>query len=83
MFLQISQIQIVGKRKKVFSYFVSEIPKFSYMGFFRKCLMFRWSIPLNRNLKREIEKISDISTSEKQPYVEKIVVMNTKWYTGH
>ena len=25
---------------------ISEIPNFSYMGFFRKCSMFRWSTPL-------------------------------------
>ena len=39
---------MVGKRKKnvFFSYFISGIPNFSYMGFFRKCSIFRWSIPL-------------------------------------
>ena len=35
------------KEKNVFfSYFISGIPKFSYMGFFRKYSMFRRSIPL-------------------------------------
>ena len=35
------------KHKKIFfSYFISEIPHFSYMRFYRKWAMFRWSIPL-------------------------------------
>ena len=35
------------KEKNVsFSYFISGIPNFSHMGFFRECLMFRRSIPL-------------------------------------
>ena len=34
------------KKKKIvfFNYFISEIPDFSYMGFFRKCSMFRRSM---------------------------------------
>ena len=40
----------LGKEKKKFSYFISEIPNFSYMGFFRKCSMFRQIIPLTLNL---------------------------------
>ena len=36
------------KEKNVFvSYFISGIPKFFYMGFFRKYSMFRRSIPLS------------------------------------
>ena len=53
MFLQKSKIQTVGNRKKnyfFFSYFISEIPNFSYVRFFRKCSMFRRSIPLNQIL---------------------------------
>ena len=46
IFLQKSKIQTVGKRKKNFSYFISEIPNFSNMGFFLKCSMFCRSIPL-------------------------------------
>ena len=38
--LQKSKIQTVGKKKKTFGYFISEIPKFSCMDFFRKCSMF-------------------------------------------
>ena len=38
----------VGNTKKFFfSYFISEIRNFSHMRFFRKCSMFRQSIPLN------------------------------------
>ena len=38
----------VGTRKIIFfRYIVSEIPNFSYMDFFRKCLKFCQSIPLN------------------------------------
>ena len=49
MFLGKSKIQNVENRKKNFfsGYFISEIPYFSYIRFFRKCSMFRWSIPLN------------------------------------
>ena len=41
-------MQTFGNRKKYifFSCFISEIPNFSYMRFFRKCSMFRRSIPL-------------------------------------
>ena len=45
-FLQKSKMQTVRNRKKTFSYFISEIPSFSYMHFFRKCSMFRRSILL-------------------------------------
>ena len=34
------------KKTIFFSYFISEIPNFSHMGFFRKCSKFRRSIPL-------------------------------------
>ena len=34
------------KQKKKNQFFVSEIPNFYYMGFFRKCSMFLQSIPL-------------------------------------
>ena len=34
------------KKKIFFNYFISEIPNFSYMSFFRKCSVFRWSIHL-------------------------------------
>ena len=34
------------KKIVFFSYFISGIPNFSNMGFFRKRSMFRWSIPL-------------------------------------
>ena len=44
-FLQKSKLQMVGNKKK-FYYFISEIPNFFYMGFFRKFSMFHWSIPL-------------------------------------
>ena len=37
------------KRKKKFSYFISEIPNFSYTCFFRKCSKFRRSIPLKQS----------------------------------
>ena len=36
------------EKKIFFSYFVSEIPNLSYMCFFRKCSMFRRSIPLKK-----------------------------------
>ena len=45
-FLQKSKMQTVRNRKKTFSYFISEIPSFSYMHFFRKCSMLRRSILL-------------------------------------
>ena len=32
--------------ERLFSHFISGFPKFSYMGFLRKCSMFRRSIPL-------------------------------------
>ena len=49
--LQKPKLQTVGNRKKnIFSYFTSEIPNFSYMDFFRKCSMFRQSIPLTTTL---------------------------------
>ena len=53
IFLQKSNVQTVGNRKKktFFCYFISEIPNFAYMGFFRKCSTFRRSIPLTLNLK--------------------------------
>ena len=35
------------KKSVFFSYFISGIPKFSYMGFFRKSSMFHQSIPLS------------------------------------
>ena len=41
------------KKNVFFGYFISEIPNFSYMGFFRKCSMFRWSIPLNDDLGKQ------------------------------
>ena len=45
------------EKKVFFSYFISEIPKFFYMGFFRKCSMFRRSIPLKKT-KRGLELVS-------------------------
>ena len=36
------------EKKTFFGYFISEIPNFSYMRFFRKCPMFRRSIPLSK-----------------------------------
>ena len=36
------------KKNVFFSYFISGIPKFSYMGFFRKCSMFHRSIPFKK-----------------------------------
>ena len=39
MFLQKSKIQIVGNSKTIFvTYFISEIPNFSYMRIFQKML---------------------------------------------
>ena len=47
MFLQKSKIQTVGQREKLFfSFFILEIPNFSYMDFFSKCLMLRRKTPL-------------------------------------
>ena len=37
--------------EKKFSYFISEIPNFSFTYFFRKCSMFRRTIPIS-GLKR-------------------------------
>ena len=34
------------EKKSFFSYFISEIPNFSYMAFIKKCPMFRQSTPL-------------------------------------
>ena len=34
------------KRMFLYSYFISQIPNFSHVGFFRECSMFRRSIPL-------------------------------------
>ena len=39
-------MQTVANRKKFFSFYISEIPNFSCVFFFRKCSMFRRSIPL-------------------------------------
>ena len=38
------------EKKAFFSYFISEIPNFSYMRFFRKCSMFRRRIPFRHIL---------------------------------
>ena len=47
IFTKIKHTDIWKKKKYVFfSYFISVIPNFSYMDFFRKCSMFCWSIPL-------------------------------------
>ena len=46
MFTKIKNIDGWKKKKNVFfSYFIWGIPNFSYIGFFRKCSMFRRSIP--------------------------------------
>ena len=41
IFLQKLKMQTIGNRKKIFfSYFISEVPNFSYMVFFRECSIF-------------------------------------------
>ena len=45
-FLENQKYRRLEKKKKKFSYFVSEIPNFFYMGFFGKCSKLRQSIPL-------------------------------------
>ena len=48
IFTKIKNTDGWNKKKNVFfSYFTSVIPEFSYMDFFRKCSMFRRSIPLS------------------------------------
>ena len=48
-FLQKSKIQMVEKEKNVFSScFISVVPNFSYMDFFRECSMFLRSTPLKQ-----------------------------------
>ena len=46
MFTKIKNADGWKHKKFFFSYFISEIPHFSYMRFYRKWAMFRWSIPL-------------------------------------
>ena len=47
IFTKIKNTDVWKKKKYVFfSYFISMIPNFSYMDFFRKCSMFCQSIPL-------------------------------------
>ena len=50
-FTKIKSTDAWKKKKNVFfSYFILVIPNFSYKDFFRKCSMFRRSIPLTVNL---------------------------------
>ena len=53
---------MVGEKNVFFSYFISGIPNFSYMGFLRKCLMFRRSIPL-----RHFDKVFVKNTRKRGP----------------
>ena len=69
IFLQKSRIQTVGKPKKCFffRYFVSEIPNFSYMGFFQKFSKFRRGIPLREGVCDSLMKLGTPVPSSTSP----------------
>ena len=51
-----------------FHYFISEIPNFSYMRFFRKCSILRWSIPL-RGFMIKIAATWNVTTKRNHPHI--------------
>ena len=64
-----------------FIYFIAEISNFSYMGFFRKCSMFCWSIPLRkkRNLMTLVQNTSNTVEKINPNYANKMVNILNKF----